>query len=151
MNTKQKTESKKSKKDKPELANVEEDDNNAIEAEKANDEKVKLGDDNKNRHQIILDNLLDVRGRLMLIDPNVLSREEKINWNNQMFEVNNNIIIMEGAILDSISKKYADAIPGLENATNSLERDLHSLKRANDIISTIGSALGVITGIIGLI
>jgi hypothetical protein len=104
-----------------------------------------------NLHQETLLNLLDVRGRLMLVDPQSLTLDQHIDWNDQMFQVGQAIIAMERAILTSISDQYAKKLPQITKATEKLENDLHKLKAANDVIGAVSAALGTITSIVTLL
>jgi hypothetical protein len=58
---------------------------------------------------------------------------------------------MERAVLTAISAEYAKHHPKISKATGELERDLHNLKAANDVIAAIGATLGTITRIATLL
>lgn len=114
-------------------------------------EIVSLSDEQINKHQEILLNLFDIRGSLMLLDPDSLTLEQHIAWNEQMFQVGLAIIAGERAVLTSISEDYAKILPDLKKSTDDLERDLHKLKGASEVISAVGSALGTISSVVTLL
>lgn len=113
--------------------------------------KVALNPTQADLHQDVLLNLLDVRLNLMSADPNTLTLDQHINWHDQLFKVGKAILMAEQADLTAISAGYAKALPGLKKGTDDLERDLHKLKAANDIIDAVSAALGTITSIITLL
>ncbi len=112
---------------------------------------IALNENQIKNHQEILLNLLDIRGTLMLVDPDSLSLDQHIAWNEQMFQVGLAIIAAEKAVLTLISEDYAKVLPKLKKSTDNLERDLHKLKAASDVIAAVGSALGTISSIITLL
>jgi hypothetical protein len=112
---------------------------------------IALDDDQTALHQEVLDNLIDARGKLLLIDPNSLDDDQEFEWHQQLSKVGDAILAAEGAILTSVSSAYAKKLPALKESTDKLERDLHKLKAANDVINTIGAALGTIANIATLL
>lgn len=112
---------------------------------------VELNEGQRRKHDEALLDLLDIRGRLMLVDPQSLTLEQHISWNEQIFQVGLSIIAMERAILTAISAEYAKQLPKISKATGALERDLHKLKAANDVIAAISGVLGTITSIAKLL
>jgi hypothetical protein len=114
-------------------------------------QKIALNQTQSKAHEELLLNLLDIRGKLMLVDPRSLTLDRHIEWNNQVFQIGLAIIAMERAILTSISEDYAKELPRIEKATERLERDLHKLKEANDVIAAVGTSLGTIASIAGLL
>ena len=114
-------------------------------------ETVALNESQVRKHDELLLDLLDIRGRLMLVDPQSLSLDQHIAWNEQIFQVGLSIIAMERAILTAISSEYAEQLPKISKATGELERDLHKLKAANDVIAAISATLGTIISIATLL
>ena len=114
-------------------------------------QKIALNDSQIKKHDQLLLNLLDIRGRLMLVDPQSLTLDQHIEWNEQMFQVGLAIIAMEKSLLSSISEKFAKQLPKIDKATEQLERDIHKQKAANDVIAAVSAALGTITNIATLL
>ena len=112
---------------------------------------IALNEDQKNEHDKLLTHLLRTRDELMLVDPRSLTLDKHIQWNEQMYQTGLAISKVEGAILTSISNNYANQLPNLESATKRLTDDLYSLKKANDVIAAVASALGTITSIVSLL
>ena len=102
-------------------------------------------------HQAILQNLLDTRSVLLLVDPQSLGLEQHIAWNDQVYQVGLAIIGATRAVLTAISGDYAGKLPILKQATDNLMADLDKLRAVNDAIATVGSAFGVITNIVQLL
>lgn len=114
-------------------------------------ETVELNESQRKKHDEVLLDLLDIRGRLMLVDPQSLTLSQHIAWNEQLFQVGLSIIAMERAILTAISAEYAKQLPKISKATEAVERDLHKLKAAKDVIAAVSSVLGTITSIATLL
>lgn len=83
----------------------------------------------------------------MRVDPQSLTLDQHIEWNTRVFQVGLAIIAMEKAVPNSISAEYAKQMPNIVSATERLERELHKLKSANNVISAASAALGTITSI----
>ncbi len=112
---------------------------------------VALADDQIKQHQAVLQNLVDVRSTLMLVDPESLTLDQHIAWNDQVYKVGLAIIAATKAVLTAISADYANKLPSLETATDALAADLGNLHTANDAVAAVGSAFGVITNILQLL
>lgn len=112
---------------------------------------VALNQDQQKANEAVLDNLFDAKGKLMLIDPKSLTFSQQVEWHRQLAAIGDAILAAEDADLTSISADYAKQLPALKDSTDKLERDLHKLKEANDVINTIGAALGTIASIATLL
>lgn len=110
-------------------------------------QKVAFGEAQIEQHEELLLNLMDIRGRLMLVDPLSLTVDQHIEWNEQMYQVGLAITATEKAILTAIPEKYAQELPKIAAATERLERTLHRLKAANEVIAAVSAALGTIASI----
>jgi len=95
--------------------------------------------------------LMDIRERLMLVEPHSLTVDQHIKWSKQVSLVSLAITAMENVILTGISEKYVQGLPKINQAAAKLERDLHRLKVGNDAIAAVNLALGTIFRIATLI
>ena len=114
-------------------------------------QKVALNGTQKEQHEELLSNLMDIRERLMLVDPYSLTVDQYIKWSEQVKQVSLAITAMENAILTGISEKYVQELPKINQAAAKLERDLYKLKAGNDAIASVNLALGTIFRIATLI
>ncbi len=114
-------------------------------------EKVALKESQITTHNDLLLHLLATREKLMMVDPKSLELDKHIEWNEQLYQVGLAISAAQGAILTSISKKYAQSLPDIERAADKLTDALYKLRMANDVIAAVGSVLGTISSIAALL
>lgn len=114
-------------------------------------DKIALDKDQRKSHKDLLLHLLATREKLMMVDPNSLTLDQHIEWNEQLYQVGRAITAAEGAVLTSISEDYAKALPNIENKTDALTDRLYTLQKATDVIAAVGSVLGTIVSIITLL
>ena len=114
-------------------------------------EQVALTEEQRKTHANLFLHLQAIRQRLMTVDPQSLTPEQRIGWNEQIYQVGLAISAAEGAILTSISEDYVKTLPNIEKETDKLAADLSTLKKANDAIAAVGSVLGTISRIAALL
>jgi hypothetical protein len=114
-------------------------------------DNIALNEDQRKSHENLLLHLLATREKLMMVDPNSLTLDQHIKWNDQLYQVGLAITAVQGAVLTSISEDYAKALPNIEKATDALTDKLYTLKKANDVIAAVGSAIGTISSLVTLL
>jgi len=112
---------------------------------------VALSESETTTHNNILQDLLNTREKLMLIDPASLDTDANINWNEELYQLGLAISAAESAELDLINKEYAEQLPVISQATNQLAADLESMEETNAVLSTVNAALGTITSVVTLL
>jgi hypothetical protein len=114
-------------------------------------DKVALNESQITTHNELLLHLLAAREKLMMVDPKSLELNMHIQWNEELYQVGLAISAVQGAILTSISERYAKTLPAIERAADKLTDDLYKLKVANDVIAAVSSVLGTISSIVTLL
>jgi hypothetical protein len=103
----------------------------------------------------LLDNLeadlAALDAKLMMVQLEGLTREQKAQWAREITKVSEAITAVRNARLAAISAAFESALPELQGATDSLKRDLSRLQDSVAIINAIGSALGIVERIVSLL
>lgn len=95
--------------------------------------------------------LEDVRGQLMLIDPDKLGDAERLALSEQIFHLSLAINALRNAALESLSEAFKAELPAFESATAKLRDDLAELQVSVDVIRAVAGAFGIFGNIVKLL
>jgi hypothetical protein len=89
--------------------------------------------------------------RLMEIDADELSRDQRNQLAQQLDDCYTDLMKLRNADLANLAEAFKLREPELFRAAARLERDLHGLEGAAEIIDTVSLAMGTITEIVKLL
>ena len=101
--------------------------------------------------QSAISDLRKTKLKLLALDEEQLTDEQRNELADILSACNSAIRQLEDADLANLSAAFAEQEQDLIVATSELANDLDDLNRAVDILSTVSSALGTITGIVALL
>lgn len=89
--------------------------------------------------------------KLLEIDEDELSQDEKNKLAEELDTCSRNILILENADLKNLNADFTNKVPGLLRITEKLKNDLDNLNNAIEIIRVAAVGLDTVAGIVKLI
>jgi len=95
--------------------------------------------------------LEDVRGQLMLIDPDKLNDADRLALSEQIFHLSLAINALRNAALESLSEAFKAELPAFESAAAQLRDDLARVQASVEVIRAVAGVFGIFGNIAKLL